>query len=111
MPLSVAPIELHLYNDQDEVTDTLTRTRIPSYLLDMAIDLQASMADSDKPNTDALFDFIVEFYGHKVEREDLKKQTDLGECLSVLQSIITRATQLTMQYAQANPQVPSPKKK
>ena len=107
-----APIELNLYDENDQVVGTLSRTRIPSYLLDMAIDLQNSMsAETESPNTDALFDFIVEFFNHKVEREQLKKQTDLGECMAVLVSIISRATQLTMEYAKINPQVPSPKKK
>lgn len=110
MPL--APIELNLYNVDDEIIGTLSRSRIPSYLLDMAIDLQNSMtADTEKPNSDVLFDFIVEFYGHKVEREDLKQQTDLVECMAVLQSIMTRATQLMAENARQNPQVPSPKRK
>lgn len=112
MPLSAAPIELTLYNENDEVIDTLSRTRIPSYLLDMAIQLQTSLAENpETPNGDALFDFIVEFYGHKVDRDTLKKQTDLIECMTVLRSIINRASSLAVEFAQGNPQVPSPKRK
>lgn len=107
------PIELRLYNENDEVIDTLSRTRIPSYLLDMAIELQEQFASENGPkNADALFDFIVEFYGNqKITREDLKKQTDLIECMTVLQAIITRSTNLMTEHIQANPQRPSPKKK
>jgi hypothetical protein len=111
--MDLAPIELNLYNEQDEKVGTLSRIRIPSYLLDMAIDLQNKFA-TDKvgaQNADALFDFIVEFYGGKISREDLKKQTDLIECMSVLKSIITRASGLAMDFAKANPPAPSPKKK
>ena len=105
-----------LYNDQDEIIDTLSRTRIPELPAgygDRSPDTcaEAWREPDEKPNSDALFDFIVEFYGHKVEREELKKQTDLAECLAVLQSIITRATQLTMEYARTNPLGPSPKKR
>ena len=111
--METAPIELRIYNDADEVTDTLRRTRIPSYLLDMAIDLQERLtADPDgRVNSDALFDFIVEFYNAKYDREAIKKGTDLIECMAVLQSIITRASALTLEFAKANPRVPSPKKK
>lgn len=106
-----APIELKLYSENDEVTGTLSRTRIPSYLLDIAINLQNEFSKDGEPNTDALFDFIVEFYGNKITREELKQKTDLIECMSVLRSVIARAAQLTMEFAKANPRGPSPKKR
>ena len=110
--MDTAPIELHLYNEQDEIVDTLRRARIPSYLLDMAIALQETMSSQEGTSqSDALFDFVVEFYGNKISREELKKQTDLIECMAVLRSIITRASALTMEFAKANPPGPSPKKK
>jgi hypothetical protein len=110
--MNAAPIELNLYNAEDEVTGTLSRSRIPSYLLDMAIELQSKFADeSNTQNADALFDFIVEFYGSKVDRETLKKQTDLIECMAVLRAIITRASGLALDFAKANPRGPSPKKR
>lgn len=109
---SLAPIELNFYNENDEVTETHRRIRIPSYLLDMAIQLQNKMGEEDGTgNTDALFDFIVEFYGGKFTRDDVKQKTDLIECLAVLKSIITRAADLTREFAQANPPGPSPKRK
>jgi hypothetical protein len=112
MPLTASPIELTLYDENDEPIDTLSRTRIPSYLLDMAIQLQTTLAENpETPNGDALFDFIVEFYGRKVDRETLKKQTDLIECMTVLQAIITRASSLALEFAQGNPRGPSPKRK
>lgn len=111
--MDTAPIELNFYNDDDELIITHSRARIPSYLLDMAISLQDQLSteNGNKPNTDALFDFIVEFYGQKFTREELKKQTDLIECMSVLRSVIARANNLTLEFAKANPRVPSPKKK
>ncbi len=111
--MDAAPIELKFYDEEDQVIETFRRARIPSYLLDMAIDLQAefSKEDGEKVNVDALFDFIVEFFGKKFSREDVKQKTDLVECMSVLRSIIARASSLTLEFAKANPPVPSPKKK
>ena len=111
--MDAAPIELKFYDEEDQVTETHRRARIPSYLLDMAINLQAELSkeDGEKPNTDALFDFIVEFFGKKFSREDVKQKTDLVECMSVLRSIIARASSLTQEFAKENPWVPSPKKK
>ena len=111
--MDTAPIELNFYDEDDQVVDTHKRSRIPSYLLDMAINLQSQLSvdDEGKQNTDALFDFIVEFYGSKFTREEVKQKTDLLECMSVLRSIITRASALTREFAKANPPGPSPKKK
>jgi hypothetical protein len=111
--MDTAPIELNFYDDEDQIVATHRRTRIPSYLLDMAIQLQESLAANGEgpQNADALFDFIVEFYGKKFTREQVKQQTDLLECMAVLRSIIVRANSLTLEFAKANPRVPSPKKK
>lgn len=110
--MDLAPIELVLYDDEDKEIGKLSRTRIPSYLLDIAIDLQSKFGDGQSPqNADALFDFIVEFYGNKITRDELKRKTDLLECMAVLRSVLARASGLALEFAQANPRVPSPKKK
>jgi hypothetical protein len=110
--MDAAPIELNFYNENDEVTDTHRRSRIPSYLLDMAIELQKQLSKEDgNQSADLLFDFIVEFYGGKFTRDELKKKTDLIECIAVVRSIIARANALTLDFAKENPPVPSPKKK
>jgi hypothetical protein len=111
--MNATPIELVFYTDEDEIETTFSRSRIPSYLLDSAINLQQELTQGEdgKQNVDALFDFVVEFYGNKFTREELKKKSDLVECMTVLQSILARASQLTREFAKANPPVPSPKKK
>lgn len=110
--MDAAPIELNFYDENDEVTDTHRRSRIPSYLLDMAINLQQQLSAEDgNQSGDLLFDFIVEFYGKKFTREELKQKTDLIECIAVVRSIIARANALTLEFAKANPPGPSPKKK
>ena len=110
--MNLSPIELTLYDDEDKEIGKLSRTRIPSYLLDMAIDLQSKFGDEENyQNADALFDFIVEFYGNKITRDELKQKTDLIECMTVLGAVLTRANSLAMEFSKANPPVPSPRKK
>lgn len=110
---SLAPIELNFYNNEDEVVKTYSRNRIPSYLLDMAINLEKAFTDDGQTqdNVNLLFDFIVEFFGRQFTRDELKQKSDLVECLSVLPAILSRANQLAAQFARTNPPVPSPKKK
>ncbi|MEP7137849.1 MAG: hypothetical protein ABI904_23220 [Chloroflexota bacterium] len=118
--MNLAPIELNLYNEQDEVVDTLSRSRIPSYLLDTAIELQKQV-NEDSKNADLLFDFIIEFYGGKrkdgltITRDELKHQTDLMECLSIVRSVLARASGLALEFAgqaNINPTMPpSPRKR
>ncbi len=112
----LAPIKLDFYNDEDVVVKTFERRRIPTYLFDTAIDLQKALQKNENTQevTNALYDFIVEFFGNKFTREELKKNTDLIECISVLGAIPARANQMAKQFAiqnAANPTLPSPKKK
>lgn len=110
--MDAAPIELNFYNENDEVIDTYRRSRIPSYLLDMASNLQKQLnAEDGNQSSDLLFDFIVEFYGNKFTRDELKKKTDLIECITVVRSIMARANALALEFAKENPPGPSPKKK
>lgn len=106
-----APIELKFYTDEDEVEKTWSRNRVPTYMLDSAIALQGSLGDGEQTQekVDRLYDFIVEFYGNKFSREDLKQKTDLVECMSIIGQVLGRANQLAMQFA-GNPTPPSRKK-
>lgn len=107
-----APIELKFYNNEDEVETTHSRNRIPTYMLDSAIALQGAFGEGEptQDKVDRLYDFIVEFFGNKFSREDLKQKTDLVECMSIIGQILGRANQLALQFA-GNPTVPSRKRK
>jgi hypothetical protein len=116
---SANPVELNFYDASDALVKTYSRARVPSYLFDMAIDLGQSLSGIEETNdgrsanekTAPLFDFIVEFYGNQFTREELKRATDLGECLAVYQQVLTRAYSMMSGLAQGNPILPSPKKK
>ncbi|GEM_PF-2192789 len=114
-----APIEVIFYDEDDQEVDRFTRNRIPSYLLDMAIDLskslnQTAMTSGEQSGAEVtapLFDFIVELFGQKFTREELKRQTDLSECFSVFHAVLARANNLAAGFAKGNPTRPSPKRK
>jgi hypothetical protein len=114
--MALTAIELNFYNDEDEIIETYTRIRVPSYLLDMALDLEKDMGDMDdgrpgSEKTAPLFDFVVEFYGNKFSRDKLKMHTDLGECMSIYQATLGRAYSLMSQQKTADPTLPSRKRK
>ena len=117
MPL--APIEIILYDNDDEIIATHTRNRVPAYILDMAIDLGVSLKKLNDPEetstaeqkTAPLFDFIVELFGKKFTRDELKQGADLVDCMSVYRSVLARANSLAGDQAQANPPVPSRRRK
>jgi len=110
------PITLVFYTDDDEVEITHSRSRIPTYLLDSAIQVQAGLAKMKEKNEatveqlNLLYQFIVEFYGNKFTVDDLKRKTDLVECMSIVGQVLGRANQLARQFA-GNPTPPSRKRK
>jgi hypothetical protein len=117
--MNLPPIEIKFYDENDEVIETHSRSRIPAYLLDMAVDLGQSMKDissveNEKPaseKTAPLFDFVVELFGNKFTREELKRHSDLIECFSIYKQVLSRAGALMQNFAKANPPVPSPRAK
>lgn len=111
--MDLKPIKLNFYNDQDEVIKEYSRSRIPTYMLDMAIGVQKAIENdkTDESAINALLDFIVEFYGKQFTIDDLKKSTDLVECMSIIGQVLGRANQLASQFAKENPPVPSSRKR
>lgn len=114
-----SPIEIIFYDDNDEPTATYSRNRVPAYLLDMAIDLTKSVnsitnVDDERPaseKTAPIFDYVVELFGNKFTRDELKKHSDLFECMAIHQQVLARANTFVRGAVKANPTPPSPKKK
>ena len=111
MAIELDAIEIIFYDENDEPMITHRRSRVPAYLLDMAIDLAPQMEKlSDEADTRPadertapLFDFIVEFFGRKFTREELKQHADLIDCMSVFRSVMARANGLMLQMTKENP--------
>jgi hypothetical protein len=116
-----APIELTLYNSDDEPISTFKRSIVPWGVLKKAMSLMQALEElsddqAEKPEAEKtrwekfkewfkrgktinatevqlqmLEEFLVEFFGNKFTAADLKN-ADTMELMSVLQSIITRAS-------------------
>lgn len=95
------PVTITLYDANDEVIATYSRTMIPWGILKKAIALTKSL-DAEKVSSeeiDAIAGLIVETFGSQFSIQDLDKGADVMEMVSVLQNIVTRASALV----QANP--------
>lgn len=89
------PIELTLYDDNDEVIQTYRRARIPVGFAERAMDLSFQLsADQGKEQLMAMYQLIVEFFGEKFTVEDLRKGADLIELIAVVEAIAVRAGEL-----------------
>jgi len=95
MPLGT-PIQFTLYGDDDEILETYSRARVPVVFVERAIEL-AGKLEGDSMGQEqlmALYQIVVDFYGQKFTLEDLRSGADLGELISVIQEIATRAAEL-----------------
>lgn len=95
MPLGT-PIQFTLYGDDDEILETYSRARVPLKFVERAMELgEALKGDTLTQNQlTALYQIVVDFYGSKFSIEELRKGADLGELISVIQSIATRAVEM-----------------
>ena len=89
------PIELTLYDDDDETIGTYRRARIPVMFAERAMDLSAQLENNQgQDQLMAMYQLIVEFFGEKFTVEQLKKGADLLELIPVVKSISVRAGEL-----------------
>lgn len=104
MPLGT-PIQFTLYGEDDEVLATYSRARVPLQFVERAIELSGKLGGAmGQEQLNALYQIIVDFYGEKFTIDDLRKGADLGELISVIQEITTRAVELMP--SQSNPTTP-----
>ncbi len=104
-------IELKFYEPQtDEVCKTYIAPRVKTKVLKHGIRLAKQIGNPknmDEAQVDALLDFVVELFGEQFTREELEEQTDLLECISVMQALFGRVNLLAMTQ---RPQTPNPTK-
>jgi hypothetical protein len=107
MPLGT-PIQFTLYGDDDEAIKTYSRARVPVMFAERAIELSTSITGDNlgQDQLMALYQIVVDFYGGQFTVEDLRKGADLGELISVLEAISTRAVELMP----SRPNLPPPVK-
>lgn len=105
------PIELTLYDKNDEAIATYSRAVIPWGLLKKAISLQRQFegaeaaeaapawqfwkrkqeSSKEEAQMAAISHFVVELFGNKFTMKQLEDGADLGEVMNVFRAVITRA--------------------
>lgn len=92
------PIKITLYDPEtDEEKATYSRTFVPWRLLKAAIRLEKLLDPENLTEdiSDALAELVVETFDSKFSVEDLDRGADIGEMVTVLTAIISRARGLT----------------
>jgi hypothetical protein len=92
---NTTPMNITLYDPEtNEVKSTHTRLFVPWKLLKQAVKLAngldpENMTDADM---DTLAGLVVETFGNKFSIEDLNNGADVGEMVTVLNTIIAKAS-------------------
>jgi hypothetical protein len=99
-----SPIQITLYGEDSEAKANFSRSFVPWRLLKAAIRLAKSLDKNDlsEEDVDALADLVVETFGRKFSVEELNDGADIGEMMTVLEAIISRA----QGFAPENPTPP-----
>ena len=94
MPLGT-PIQLTLYDINDEIKGNFSRARVPLSFAERAIEMSGSLKDGmGIEQLQSLYALVVDFFGNQFTLEDLRSGADLGELISVIKAIATRAVEL-----------------
>ncbi len=104
------PIIITLYGPDSEPGKEYSRSIVPWGVLKKAIALTKSIDQKNvtEADMDAIAGLVVEVFGGQFTLQELDQGADIGELLSILQSIVARAGTLV----RANPTpVPVSKKK
>ncbi len=95
------PLEITLYSQNDEVKHKFTRSIIPWRVLKKAVRLQGIQQEHlTEENVDDIAALVVEAFGDQFSLDELNNGAELGEMMTVLQSIVTRAS---ASFQDANP--------
>jgi len=104
MPLGT-PIQLTLYDVDDEVKGTFSRSRVPVSFAERAIEMSGSLKDGmGIEQMQSLYALVVDFFGNQFTIDELREGADLGELITVIKAIATRAVELMPK--QENPTPP-----
>jgi hypothetical protein len=105
------PIELTLYDPEtNEVIQTFTRSFVPWEILKRAIRMKKIIGAGDisEDDLDELAGLVVAVFGDQFSLEQVNKGTDVSEMITVINSVIGRASQFVEgRPANGNPPPPA----
>lgn len=102
------PIKITLYSSSGEPMQEYSCSLIPWGILKKAIALTKGMDPENigEQNLDAIAQLVVDVFGKQFSIADLDTGADIGEMMSVLQAVVSRASVLVT----PNPTPPVPSK-
>lgn len=90
-----APIQLDLYDADSEVIKSLSRVVVPWGILKKAVRLSKHIDELNEETVDEMADLVVQIFGEeKVTRQELDEFADVGDMISVIQTIVQRGHSL-----------------
>jgi len=105
MPIG-SPIKLSFYGPDDEVIHEYSRSTIPWGILKRAVSLSKTFGEAPDQLTeedlDSIAQLVVDLFGEQFTLDELNKCVDIGDMMTVIQSIVSRAGALV----KANPTIP-----
>lgn len=93
MEKSGTPVQLTLYNADDEPIKELSRLVIPWGILKRSVRLAKNVDPNHlgEEDIDAITALVKEVFGDNVTMKELEDGADVGDMLSVLQMIVAKA--------------------
>lgn len=89
------PMVIRLYDKDNEFVE-FTRLFVPWKLLKVAVNLSKTISTNPENTTEedvnALASLVVEVFGNQFSIEDLNEKADISDMISVLQTIVSKAT-------------------
>ena len=91
-----APIEINLYDENDEKVNTLTKSVVRWGMMKQAIKLAKMLGDEGNTISDVAFDaltaFICRLFDDKVSPSELENGADITEMMAAFKSVMRRAS-------------------
>lgn len=107
-----APIQITLYDAEDEPINTYSRTRVPTEILLQAMELSEELEGFDQKTADsqsvrAMFEtlgaFVVEVFGARFALGDLLKGAEIDDLITVVKAVSNRASNAVSQNPTPRP--------
>ncbi len=94
--LTFAPVELTLYNEDDEPVSTFSKSVIRWGMMKQAIKLAKQMDGNEKDLTEESFDaltaFVCRLFDDKFTPEALEAGADISEIMTCFKAVVRRAS-------------------
>lgn len=91
----LTPIELTLYNEEDEAIKTLSRSVVNWGCLKKAVKLSNELQtgeDLSEEKLDKITNFVVYLFGNKATKEEIEEGADISEIMSCFRAVVRRAS-------------------